>query len=211
MVFERGQLMKSLLIASVLICSSGAFGQQLEDLEVKPEHSAVPYDRGLYKHWSDFDEDGQDTRQEVLIIENIGTLVMDGNKVESGLWFGKYCGFITDDPSDLQIDHMVPLGEAHRSGASEWTKKKREAYANDLTDPRALIAVKGGCNGSKRDRDPSDWLPPNRTFWCEYLSEWIAVKIKWGLSIDQDEHDAIKKGQKVCSKYKSGDKLEGRH
>jgi len=34
---------------------------------------------------------------------------------------------------------------------------------------------------------------------------------KWDLSMDIKEVDAIRKGQKVCKKYKSGDALKGRH
>ena len=50
-----------------------------------------------------------------------------------------------------------------------------------------------------------------RLCWCQYLAGWVSVKKKWGLAMDIKEVDAIKKGRKVCKKYKSGDRLEGRH
>jgi len=54
-------------------------------------------------------------------------------------------------------------------------------------------------------------MPPNRAYWCQYLADWVSVKKKWGLAMDIKEVDAIKKGRKVCKRYKSGDKLKGRH
>jgi hypothetical protein len=41
-----------------------------------------------------------------------------------------------------------------------WTAKKREAYANDLGDAHALIAVSAGSNRSENDQDPATWQPP---------------------------------------------------
>ncbi len=76
---------------------------------------------------------------------------------------------------------------------------------------RALIAVFKGANRSKLDRDPASWLPPNRSYWCKYLEDWVSVKRKWGLSMDTDEVAAVQKGFSVCGRYRVGDKLEGHH
>ncbi len=181
-------------------------------LEIRPEVGEATYDRDLYNHWIDADGDGLDTRQEVLVLESLIIPTVNSNgRVTEGLWSGPYTGFVTSDPSDLDIDHMVPLKEAHRSGAHSWTEERREAYANDLGHLQALIAVKAGANRSKGDRDPANWMPPNRAYWCSYLGDWIAVKMRWELAIDQAEADAIKKGLSVCDKYQSGDHLDGRH
>ena len=74
-----------------------------------------------------------------------------------------------------------------------------------------LIAVWSSANGSKGKRDPADWLPPNRAYWCTYLNDWIAIKRDWELSMDQAEADTIRKGLGVCSEYEKRDHIDGRH
>ncbi|MEU2794837.1 DUF1524 domain-containing protein [Streptomyces sp. NPDC007100] len=61
---------------------------------------------------------------------------------------------------DVDIDHMVPLGEAWDSGARTWSTAERQAYANDLDDERSLLAIHDSANQSKADRDPAKWMPP---------------------------------------------------
>jgi hypothetical protein len=69
---------------------------------------------------------------------------------------------------------------------------QRQAFANDLTDRRTLIAVTDRVNMSKSDKDPSNWMPPLKSYWCAYLGDWISVKARWGLSMDQSEFGRIK-------------------
>ena len=130
----------------------------------------IPYDRDLYKHWVDADGDCQDTRQEVLISESLQPVVLDdrGCRVVSGEWLDLYTGQTFTDPSRLDIDHFIPLAEAHRSGSDTWTPEQRQAFANDLTNEHSLIAVSASANRSKGDRDPANWLPPDESFQCEY-------------------------------------------
>jgi hypothetical protein len=87
---------------------------------------------------------------------------------------------------------MIPLKEAWDSGAWNWTSAQRQLFANDLSDPRPLIAVTAGQNRSKSDRDPSNWIPPQKSHTCTYLAEWVAVKSHWKLSMDQSEFGRIK-------------------
>ncbi len=159
------------------------------------------YNRKLYPHWIDADGDCQSTRQEVLIEESVDPVVLDemGCKVLSGRWYDQYTGETFTDPRLLDIDHLVPLAEAHRSGAYSWDAEKRKAFANDLSDPRSLIAVKASANRSKFDRDPARWLPNNETYRCEYVGAWIAVKQLWGLAMDTEEAAVINRFQSQCN------------
>ena len=162
--------------------------------------TSVPYDRDLYPHWIDADGDCQDTRQEVLIAESRVPVRMtaDGCRVVSGEWFDPYTGQVFTDPGRLDIDHLVPLAEAHRSGADQWTEEWREAFANDLDLDESLIAVSASANRSKADQDPAEWLPPRRAYRCEYARAWLAVKDRWGLHIDPEEARAIAHALSDC-------------
>ncbi|MGW6793199.1 HNH endonuclease family protein [Streptomyces chartreusis] len=91
----------------------------------------------------------------------------------------------------MDVDHLVPLAETWDSGASQWTLKKWELYPNDLGDARDLISVSAASNWSKADKDPSEWLPPSAGYRCQYDTDWIADKTRWGLSNDAAERDAL--------------------
>lgn len=86
---------------------------------------------------------------------------------------------------------MVPLAEAWDSGAHAWTADQREAYANDLDEPRALVAVTARTNRSKADQDPAEWLPPGQAAHCRYVAHWLTVKLRWQLAADRAERDAL--------------------
>lgn len=154
----------------------------------------VAYDRNLYGGWIDADKDCQDTRQEVLIAESLVpvTLGARGCKVVAGRWFDPFTGRYFINPRKLDIDHFVPLAEVHRSGGTDWAPGKRVQYANDLADPKTLIAVSASANRSKGAKDPADWLPPNPEFHCEYVRLWIAIKGHWGLGMDAREEAAVR-------------------
>ena len=154
----------------------------------------VPYDRKLYEHWTDSDADCLDTRQEVLIAESQSPVKLDstGCRVLTGLWFDQYTGQRVTDPSRLDIDHLIPLAEAHRSGAGAWTPSQRRRFANDLTHTDSLIAVTAESNRSKGDSDPALWLPPNEGFRCEYVRRWVIAKATWGLDMDPAEREAVR-------------------
>lgn len=171
---------------------------------VAEEIHADTYERRLYRHWVDLDGDGLDTRQEVLKAESlIDTLIVAG-KIRSGLWVCKYTGAIIRRPHTMDADHIVPLKEAHRSGAHAWGAERRKAFANDMEN---LIAVCAGPNRSKGDKDPASWMPPNRAYWCAYLARWVAVKVKWGLALDPEEYRAVRAGNAVCARFKNADSL----
>ena len=154
---------------------------------------AVPYDRNLYGGWIDADGDCQDTRQEVLIAESVTPVQLEssGCRVVSGEWHDPFTGQTFTNPSNLDIDHFVPLAEVHRSGGSSWNPQRRRDYSNNLSYPGTLIAVSASANRSKGDSDPADWLPPNEEFHSDYLTAWVLAKGYWGLSMDERERMAV--------------------
>ena len=152
--------------------------------------STSTYNRDDYlPDWADADGDCQNTRHEVLIAESRTPVLLNssGCTVVLGLWADPYTGLSFTNPADVDIDHMVPLKEAHDSGASAWSTKEKRAFANDLSNPLVLIAVDDGTNSSKGDKDPAKWMPPNTAYHCEYVRNWVAIKSTYGLSMDSAE------------------------
>ena len=150
------------------------------------------YDRAKFKHWVDADGDGCNTRAEVLVAEaSIPPTVGSTCAIAGGAWYSAYDDTYMTAARASDIDHMVPLAEAWDSGAHTWTPHRREAYANDLDEPRALIAVTAKTNRSKADQDPHEWLPPFEPARCEYITAWTVVKTRWGLTIDSAEKDVL--------------------
>lgn len=150
------------------------------------------YSRDLFPHWIDADGDGCNTRNEVLIAEATTTpTVGSGCALSGGRWYSYYDNAFWTLTSDLDIDHMVALAEAWDSGARSWTTSRRQAYANDLGDGRSLAAVTDNVNQAKGDKDPAEWMPPYSPARCRYLQEWVAVKIRWRLTVDSTEKSAL--------------------
>ena len=156
------------------------------------------YDRDLFNHWVDADGDGCDTRREVLIAEADDPVsVRSGCSLSGGRWFSYYDRVSWTDTGRIDIDHLVPLAEAWDSGARLWSSATRQAYANDLGDYRSLVGVTDTVNQAKGDQDPSTWLPQYDR--CRYLREWVAVKLRWRLTVDSTERSAMQSLSSSCS------------
>lgn len=150
------------------------------------------YDRDLFPTWSRAGEPGCDVRDVVLIAESVTPVDRRAPcTIVSGTWVSAYDGATATSPSAVQIDHVVALKEAWDSGAWAWPAERRVAYANDLSDPRTLIAVSGSSNSAKGDKDPSNWLPRGEDV-CRFLADWVAVKARWGLAMDPSEWGRVK-------------------
>ncbi|MFB6771155.1 HNH endonuclease family protein [Streptomyces sp. NPDC056337] len=157
------------------------------------------YDRDNFRHWIDADKDGCNTRAEVLLEEAVVAPEHTGRcTLTGGTWYSPYDDRTIDGPRGSDIDHLVPLAEAWDSGADEWTAAERQAYANDLGDSRALIAVSASSNRSKADQDPATWMPPAEAYWCEYVTDWVAVKTRHTLSVDPSEETALSESLSRC-------------
>jgi len=174
------------------------FDQLVAGLTVTPEVTAG-YDRDLFRHWSDADGDGCDTRREVLIAESVTPVTVGGGcSLSGGEWVSAFDGARTTDPSTFDVDHFVPLKEAWDSGAHAWDNTRRERFANDLDYAGSLIAVSASSNRSKGASDPAEWLPPNASYHCQYVITWVEVKLRWQLSADAAEVAALRKYGARC-------------
>lgn len=183
--------------------ASKGWDELITQLVKAPETNEDTYNRDLFKHWVDANKNGCNTRHEVLKAESLTpTTTQNRCTVIEGTWYSPFDDQTFTNPRQLDIDHMVPLKEAWRSGAYAWSDQKRENFANDLDWEYSLIAVSASSNRSKGDRDPADWLPPNTNFTCDYIYQWVTIKIRWELTIDDKEYNTIRnKTNTTCADW----------
>lgn len=177
------------------IPSTSTVISQLDGLPVETEGSMTGYDRDEFNHW--VTRDGCDTRESVLARDGDGVEAGSDCRPTSGDWFSEYDGESFTDGSDLDVDHVVPLAEAWRSGADSWSADERESFANDLEGPQ-LIAVSASSNRSKGDQDPSSWWPTRTSYACTYAKMWVATKYRWGLALQSAEKTALANQLETC-------------
>ncbi|MEV7613807.1 HNH endonuclease family protein [Streptomyces sp. NPDC089799] len=169
--------------------SAAAARAYLATVTPRAEGSSSGYSRDLFPHWSTV-SGSCNTRETVLKRDGVNVVTDSSCAAVSGSWFSEYDGATWTAASDLDIDHVVALSEAWRSGASSWTTAKRQQFANDLTRPQ-LIAVTDNVNQAKGDLDPANWMPSRTSYRCTYARMWVNVKQYWGLSMDSAEKNAL--------------------
>ncbi|MEV0428303.1 HNH endonuclease family protein [Micromonospora sp. NPDC050495] len=179
------------------IPSKSAAQSQLNALTVKAQGSTSGYSRDLFPHWITI-SGTCNTRETVLKRDGTSVVTDSSCAAVSGRWYSPYDGATWSAASDVDIDHVVPLAEAWRSGASGWTTSRRQSFANDLTRPQ-LIAVTDNVNQAKGDQDPSTWQPPLSSYRCTYSKMWITVKYSWGLSLQSAEKSALQSMLNTCT------------
>ena len=168
--------------------SSGDARKQLDTLKVAKAGSMARYSRDRFPHWRDTGSNC-DVRDDVLKRDG-DKVKFSGCNVVAGTWKSLYDDQVLNSPTKVDIDHMVPLANAWRSGAAKWDDDKRGDFANDMDRPQ-LIAVSASSNRSKGDQDPSTWKPTARDSWCVYAQDWIAVKDHWELTVTTAEKEAL--------------------
>ncbi len=175
----------------------------LADLPVKGRAPMTGYEREEFgQPWLDADRNGCDTRNDILgarlthLEFKPGTrdcLVLSGDLADP--YTGDRIHFEYGVGTLVDIDHVVALGNAWATGAGQWTIRKRAALANDPLD---LLAVDAGENRSKGDGDAATWLPPRKSFRCDYVARQIAVKAKYDLWVTAPEREAMERVLSGC-------------
>ncbi|MCZ2403808.1 HNH endonuclease [Paenarthrobacter sp. Z7-10] len=176
----------------------------VEILTVRVADARNNYDRQAFgEPWLDVDRNSCDTRDDVLRRDLTDVQLVKGSRclVAAGRLSEPYTGRVMDfsrgpDSSKaIQIDHVVALGDAWRSGAQQLTALQRQNLAND---PLNLIAVDGPTNVDKSDGDTAAWLPPNKAFRCQYVARQVSVKAAYRLWITPAEKEAMKRVLDRC-------------
>jgi hypothetical protein len=172
---------------------SSSAGTGTAGLVVAAESHAGSYARKEFgQRWKDIDRNGCGQRDDVLARDLRDTRRQGRCVVVAGTLTDPYTGvrvsFVKARAEQVQIDHVVALAEAWRSGAWAWTLQRREAFANDLA---VLQASAGPVNQAKSDHDPGTWRPSDPARACTWARQVVRIKIRWGLSADRQEADAL--------------------
>jgi hypothetical protein len=179
-----------------------AGGVSVRGLEVSGESRASDYRRAAFGDgWADTDRNGCGTRNDILARDLHDLRFRSGSRcvVVGGTLRDPYSGrtvrFVRGGASEVDIDHVVPLAEAWRSGAWRWTTERRREFAND---PLNLLATDAALNRGKGDQDVGAWLPRDRERACRYAGRYVAVKRRWHLSVDSRELSSLRELGRRC-------------
>ncbi|MGY1786493.1 GmrSD restriction endonuclease domain-containing protein [Geodermatophilus sp. SYSU D00698] len=178
--------------------AAGSALEALDSVEVRGRAPQTGYSRDEFGDgWVDTDQNGCDTRNDVLARDLTGERFEPGTRdcvVVSGTLVDPYSGrtiaFRRGEGTSeaVQIDHVVALSDAWQKGAQQWDADRRTEFAND---PLNLLAVDGPLNQAKGDSDAATWLPPARSYRCAYVARQVAVKVTYGLWMTRAERDAV--------------------
>lgn len=163
---------------------------QLNSLTVQAKGPQDGYDRSLFPHWNVVDSPCT-ARQVVLERDGHDVVTDDNCQPTAGSWWSAFDDeWVHDDPADISVDHFVPLSEAWKTGAADWTTDERADFANDVTSSQLWLATPSS-NSEKGDQDPSEWMPSNSDVHCDYVKSWIGVKHTYDLTITSDEESTL--------------------
>jgi hypothetical protein len=179
----------------------------LAKLTVKGKAAATGYDRNdkFGNGWKDPDGNKCDARQDILSRDMTRLSYKDAKKctVASGRLADQYTGKTINwkvNSGSVDIDHAVALKNAWISGAQKLPQDQRVLLAND---PLNLMASEASANRSKGYKNAAEWLPPHKSFRCQYVATQISVKLRYSLSVTQAEKDAMSKVLRTCPKQKA--------
>lgn len=188
--------------ATPALVGNGTALAMVDTLTVKGRAPRTGYSRDAFgQAWFDADRNGCDTRNDILRRDLVDTDMKNSCKALAGAlapdpYTGAEIRFEHGGASEVDIDHVVSLGDAWQKGAQQWSAEKRLAFAND---PLELLAVGAGANRSKGDGDAATWLPADTSFRCEYVARQVAVKVKYEVWVTVAEREAMVRVLSTCA------------
>lgn len=186
--------------------SAAAAKSELESLTVARNRDSERYQRDAFgPGWSGEGrhpkiEGGCEARDEVLRRDLAGVRAGDRNRcvIFEGTLTDPYTGaarpYSRYAPSQIEIDHIVALGAAWRSGASRWPFDQRVRFANDIDN---MLAVDKRANQDKSSKAPDQWRP-RQAYWCGYATRWVGIKKRYGLTVTDPERAALREMFAAC-------------
>lgn len=122
---------------------------------------------------------------------------------DRGRWTDRYLNTNIRSVIEADVQPLIPAVVAFQSGASEWSLETRTAFLSDTEHPATLhiVAADGGHN--PREQAPDEWRPSNRSSWCAYATDWVAVKARWDLTVTEAEAEALTDMLATCDESDS--------
>ncbi len=154
--------------------SIGNAASHWRQIEIRPENRCSPYDRSDYRYPQSVEDD---------IIEELGGI------------YSPYTERCFASQGETDIEHVVALSEAHDSGLCAASDSIRRAFA---ADPLNLTLASPELNRDhKQHYDGAEWMPPLNQCW--FAQRIVAVRRKYGLTIDRREAEALERVLAACS------------
>lgn len=153
-------------------------------------NKVIKYDRKSWKHWTDVNQNCLNTRAEILKIRSKIPVqfAKKGCTVRSGQWDDYYFDEELVLAKDVDIDHLVPLKNAHDSGGATWSESEKEKFANDEDN---LVITNRKHNRQKGSQGIDTWLPSDKNYACKYIKDWINIKKKYALRVSVAEQNSF--------------------
>ena len=111
-----------------------------------------------------------------------------------GRIYGPYTGTCFSSIRETDIEHIVARSEAHDSGLCSADAETKRNFARDLLN--LTLASPSVNRHQKSAKDAADWLPELNQCW--YAERVVQVRLKYGLTIDQREADALESVLLAC-------------
>ena len=149
----------------------------LAGIPIQEEHRCTPYSSSAYSY--------PDSLEAEILRE------MDG------LYYSPYTAQTYTDAREVDIEHIVARSEAHDSGLCAADRFTRLAFASDQLN--LTFAPPWLNRDVKVAKDLADWLPDNNQCW--YANRVVAVKRKYGLSMDAKEAEVATQLLASCDSF----------
>ncbi len=160
------------------VASAQVIGDSWRGLTVSPEFRCSPYVRRDYRY---------PRSVEAAVIASMG-----------GRVYGPYTGRYFASGGQTDIEHIVSISEAHDSGLCAAEPAIRRRFAGDMLNLSLAAPEVNRCgHGGKCGYDAGEWLPPRNDCW--FASRVVAVKLKYGLAVDEREVAALEQVLSGCS------------
>lgn len=194
----------------VMVTEAQQLQSKLNSLNVVQEYdNNIKYKRTEWKHWINVPGSScWTTREEALYLQAVpdSVILLDKNdketkdkskacSIKSGKWEDPYTNEVIKDPTKTDVDHTSALAATARAGGQSWDKQKKQDFANDLDH---LIVTSQKANRQKSDKTPSEWMPEDKSSWCDYSKTYINILVKYNLNISQADKDVLNNVLSTC-------------